>query len=76
MLGLDGQPHAVACAKYHVLSNRIGGVAVEYMEESTTKAWVRFRYPRWMYDGRRSAASRLRRAVDSCVAGTLATVCH
>ena len=51
MLGLDGQPHAVACAKYHVLSNRIGGVAVEYMEESTTKAWVRFRYPRWMYDG-------------------------
>ena len=50
-LGLDGEPHAVACAKYHVLSNRMGGVAVEYMEESATKAWVRFRYPRWMYDG-------------------------
>ena len=50
-LGLDGEPHAVACAKYHVLSNRIGGVEVEYMEESPTKAWVRFRYPRWMYDG-------------------------
>ena len=50
-LGLEGQPHAVACAKYHVLSNGIGGVTVDYIEESATKAWVRFRYPRWMYDG-------------------------
>ncbi len=50
-LGLAGQPHAVACAKYHVLSNGMGGVAVEYMEESDSKAWVRFRYPRWMYAG-------------------------
>lgn len=50
-LGLDHEPDAVACAKYHVLSNGIGGVAVEYMPESETKAWVRFRYPRWMYAG-------------------------
>ena len=50
-LGLDGLPHAVACARYHVLSNNMGGVGVEYMEESDTKAWVRFRYPRWMYAG-------------------------
>ena len=50
-LGLTDLPHAVACAKYHVLSNGLGGVRVEYMEESDTKAWVRFRYPRWMYDG-------------------------
>ena len=50
-LGLSDLPHAVACAKYHVLSNSIGGVAVEYMKESDTKAWVRFRYPRWMYAG-------------------------
>lgn len=50
-LGLDGLPHAVACARYHVLSNSMGGVAVEYMAESDTKAWVRFRYPRWMFDG-------------------------
>lgn len=50
-LGLDGLPHAVACAKYHVLSNGVGGVAVEYMAESDSKAWVRFRYPRWMYAG-------------------------
>ena len=50
-LGLDDMPHAVACAKYHVLSNGVGGVRVEYMEETDKKAWVRFRYPRWMYDG-------------------------
>ena len=50
-LGLAGLPHAVACARYHVLSNAIGGVDVQYMEESDTKAWVRFRYPRWMYAG-------------------------
>jgi len=50
-LGLAGLPHAVACARYHVLSNAIGGVGVEYMEESDIKAWVRFRYPRWMYAG-------------------------
>ncbi|MEM1161747.1 MAG: hypothetical protein AAGJ28_12495 [Pseudomonadota bacterium] len=50
-LGLGGLPDAVACARYHVLSNSIGGVAVEYMEEGPRKAWVRFRYPRWMYHG-------------------------
>lgn len=50
-LGLSDLPHAVACARYHVLSNNIGGVGVEYFEESDRKAWVRFRYPRWMYDG-------------------------
>ncbi|XOV83103.1 MAG: hypothetical protein ACFHXK_19905 [bacterium] len=50
-LGLSDQPDAVACAKYHVLSNNIGGVGVEYMAESDRKAWVRFRYPRWMYAG-------------------------
>ena len=50
-LGLDGLPDAVACAQYHVLSNGIGGVPVQYVEESDKKAWVRFRYPRWMYAG-------------------------
>ena len=50
-LGLDDLPHAVACAKYHALSNGVGGVRVEYIAETDRKAWVRFRYPRWMYDG-------------------------
>lgn len=50
-LGLDRMPHAQACAAYHYLSNRIGGVDVEYMAESSTKAWVRFPPPRWVFDG-------------------------
>lgn len=50
-LGLSDLPHAVACAQYHVMSNGIGGVPVEYIAESDRKAWVRFRYPRWMYHG-------------------------
>lgn len=50
-LGLNGLPHAVACARYHYLSNRIGGVEVEYAEESDRKAWVRFPHPRWIYEG-------------------------
>lgn len=50
-LGLSHEPDAVACAKYHVLSNSIGGVPVEYIRETDQKAWVRFRYPRWMYHG-------------------------
>ena len=43
-LGLTGLPDAVACAQYHVMSNSIGGVPVEYIYESDRKAWVRFRF--------------------------------
>ena len=50
-LGLNELPQAQACAAYHYLSNRIGGVDVEYMAESETKAWVRFPPPRWVFDG-------------------------
>jgi hypothetical protein len=50
-LGLSELPHAIACARYHYLSNRIGGVEVEYMPESDRKAWVRFPHPRWLYEG-------------------------
>ena len=50
-LGLADEPYAVACAGYHYLSNRIGGVDVEFMAESDKKAWVRFPPPRWIYQG-------------------------
>ncbi|MGE0225572.1 MAG: hypothetical protein AB7F35_26565 [Acetobacteraceae bacterium] len=48
-LGLTGLPDAVAAASYHYLSNRIGGVSVEFMPESDRKAWVRFPPPRWVW---------------------------
>ncbi len=50
-LGLSSDTHPVAAAKYHYLSNSVGGVEVEFMPESETKAWVRFCHSRWLYDG-------------------------
>jgi len=50
-LGLDQQPHAIAAAKYHYFSNQLGGVKVEYFEESERKAWIRYPPPRWMWAG-------------------------
>ncbi len=50
-LGLDGEPHAVACALYHYHSNALGGVKTEYVRESDRKAWVRYPPPRWIWRG-------------------------
>ena len=50
-LGLTNLPDAVACAKYHYLSNHLGGVKVEYIYESDRKAWIRYPPPRWIFDG-------------------------
>src|SRR5688572_23452375 len=48
-LGLEAEPHAVACALYHYHSNALGGVKTEYVRESDRKAWVRYPPPRWMW---------------------------
>lgn len=50
-LGIDGLPPAVAAARYHYLSNFIGGVGVEYVEEGPRKAWIRYPPPRWVWPG-------------------------
>ena len=50
-LGLRGLPPAVTAARYHYLSNAIGGVGVEYHEESDRKAWIRHPPPRWVWQG-------------------------
>ncbi len=50
-LGLTNLPPAVAAARYHYLSNAIGGVGVEYHEESSRKAWIRYPPPRWIWQG-------------------------
>jgi hypothetical protein len=50
-LGLTGLPPAVAAARYHYLSNFIGGVGVEYVEENAKKAWIRYPPPRWIWPG-------------------------
>ncbi|MBI4336363.1 MAG: hypothetical protein HY683_00840 [Chloroflexi bacterium] len=46
-LGVDpkGEPPAVVAAKYHYLSNILGGFDLEYIEESPKKVWIRYRAP-------------------------------
>jgi hypothetical protein len=55
-LGLSDEPDAIACAKYHFLSNHVGGVSVAYIAESDSKAWIRYLPPRWIFDGTAIAA--------------------
>lgn len=64
-LGLGDEPAAVACAKYHYLSNHLGGVGVVFVPEHETKAWVRYLPPRWIFDGTALAAipTRVARAM-------------
>lgn len=50
-LGIHKDPPAVAAAKYHYFTNIIGGLRMEYVEESPRKAWVRYLAPMWMYSG-------------------------
>ena len=50
-LGIEGDPPAVGAAKYHYLSNRIGGIDLEYAEESPKKAWIRYTGPNQFYAG-------------------------
>lgn len=47
----DDEPAAVRAAKYHYLTNAIGGLAMEYVEESPKKVWVRYLAPMWTYAG-------------------------
>ena len=50
-LGIEGDPPAVTAAKYHYLSNRIGGINLEYAEESPRRAWIRYTGPNHFYAG-------------------------
>lgn len=64
-LGLDGLPPAIAAARYHYLSNFIGGVGVEYVEEGPRKAWIRYPPPRWIWSG--TAICGIPRAVNEAM---------
>ena len=52
-LGIDPEtePPAVVAAKYHYLSNQLGGLPMEYAEESPHKVWIRYLPPDWTYQG-------------------------
>jgi hypothetical protein len=51
-LGIDrGLPPAVIAGRYHYLSNTIGGLAMEYVEETPRKVWIRYLPPAWSFPG-------------------------
>lgn len=41
----DNEPPAVVAAKYHYLSNGLGGIDLEMVVESSKKAWIRYNSP-------------------------------
>jgi hypothetical protein len=44
-------PPAVIAARYHYLSNQVGGLGMEYVEESPRKVWIRYLAPSWGFPG-------------------------
>src|SRR5579859_632749 len=51
-LGIDrGLPPAVVAARYHYLSNALGNLQMEYIEESPKKVWIRYRAPSFSFPG-------------------------
>lgn len=51
-LGIDRSlPPAVIAARYHYLSNSMGGLKMEYIEESPKKVWIRYLAPAWSFPG-------------------------
>ena len=67
---------AAACGglcAVHYLSNQVGGVKVEYVYESDTKAWVRYPPPRWIWSGTAIAAFRRKYRGRCCGDGTPTT---
>lgn len=48
-LGLDREASdAVRCAKFHFLSNALGGLRVTFAEETPDKAWIVYETPYWV----------------------------
>ena len=50
-LGIAGEPPAVTAAKYHYFSNSIGGLTMQYIEETPKKVWIRYLPPWGTYPG-------------------------
>lgn len=47
----ENEPPAVIAAKYHYFTNIMGGLKMDYVEESPKKVWIRYLSPMWTYPG-------------------------
>ena len=50
-LGIDQGPPATIAARYHYFSNSIGGLTMQYIEETPKKVWIRYMAPWGSYPG-------------------------
>ena len=51
-LGIDlSLPPAMIAGRYHYFSNAIGGLTMEYVEETPKKVWIRYLPPAWSFPG-------------------------
>ena len=50
-LGIDDGPPATIAARYHYFSNAIGGLTMQYVEETPKKVWIRYMSPWGSYPG-------------------------
>lgn len=44
-------PPAVIAGRYHYLSNQIGSLKMEYIEETPKRVWIRYLAPNWSFPG-------------------------
>jgi hypothetical protein len=59
-LGLSSEDtDAKKSAKYHYLSNCLAGLDMEYVEESPTKVWIRYRAPYYTFDSQLAPSTAL-----------------
>ncbi|NDZ18343.1 hypothetical protein C7T35_12735 [Variovorax sp. WS11] len=66
-LGIENDPPAIAAAKYHYFSNSIGGLTMQFIQESPRKAWIRYMPPWGSFPGIAALAvpSSVRRTILS-----------
>jgi len=69
-LGIHNDTPAVTAAKYHYFSNTIGGLNMQYIEESPRKVWIRYLPPWGSYPGIAALA------VPASVRRTILTTWH
>lgn len=65
-LGIKGATDAIKAAKYHYFSNMLGGLDMEYVEETPNKVWIRYRGDLFLYrDGSFALPASVPRATFS-----------
>lgn len=54
---LDEPTDAIRAAKYHYFGNSLGGIDMEYVEETPHKVWIRYMPPCFSYDHKNSPSA-------------------